>query len=135
VAAAAVRTLSRQGFHQVFNLRGGLAAWRAEICAGARMTRLTGSSRNPCPMASTVLMYSTSWCPYCERARALLTRKGVRFEEIDIETAPEQHGEMIRRSGRYTVPQIFIGPRHIGGSDDMYELDAAAASTSCLQGQ
>jgi glutaredoxin 3 len=72
-----------------------------------------------------VLMYAKSWCPYCDRARALLTSKGVQFNEIDIEAQPEQREEMIRRSGRDTVPQIFIGERHIGGSDELHELDAA----------
>jgi glutaredoxin 3 len=72
-----------------------------------------------------VVMYAKSWCPYCERARALLTGKGVQFREIDIEAQPEQREEMIRRCGQYTVPQIFIGERHIGGSDDIHELDAA----------
>jgi glutaredoxin 3 len=70
-------------------------------------------------------MYTKSWCPYCERARALLKAKGVAFSEIDIESQPEQREEMIRRSGRRTVPQIFIGTRYIGGSDDIHELDAA----------
>jgi glutaredoxin 3 len=72
-----------------------------------------------------VLMYAKSWCPYCDRARALLTSKGVQFNEIDIEAQPEQREQMIRRSGRDTVPQIFIGERHIGGSDELHELDAA----------
>jgi glutaredoxin 3 len=72
-----------------------------------------------------IVIYCKSWCPYCERARALLKSKGVVFSEIDIESQPEQRDEMIRRSGRRTVPQIFIGPRHIGGSDDLHELDAA----------
>jgi glutaredoxin 3 len=75
--------------------------------------------------AAQIVMYTKSWCPYCERARGLLKSKGVLFEEIDIESYPEQREEMIRRSGRRTVPQIFIGARHIGGSDDIYELDAA----------
>jgi glutaredoxin 3 len=74
-----------------------------------------------------VLMYAKSWCPYCDRARALLTSKGVQFNEIDIEAQPEQREQMIRRSGRDTVPQIFIGERHIGGSDELHELDAAGA--------
>ena len=64
-------------------------------------------------------MYTNSWCPYCERARALLTAKACTFQEIDIEAQPAQRAEMIRRSGRRTVPQIFIGERHIGGSDDI----------------
>jgi glutaredoxin 3 len=75
--------------------------------------------------APQIVMYTKSWCPYCERARALLKSKGVAFTEIDIESQPEQREEMVRRSGRRTVPQIFIGIRHIGGSDDIHELDAA----------
>jgi glutaredoxin 3 len=77
-------------------------------------------------------MYTKSWCPYCERARALLKSKGVSFREIDIESQPEEREEMIRRSGRRTVPQIFIGTRHIGGSDDIHELDAAGELDSLL---
>ena len=84
--------------------------------------------------APAVLMYSKSWCPYCERARDLLRRKGASFEEIDIETQPERREEMIRRSGRRTVPQIFIGERHIGGSDELHGLDAAGALERLLRG-
>jgi glutaredoxin 3 len=72
-----------------------------------------------------VQMYVTGWCPYCERARQLLTQKKVAFEEIDVEARPEARAEMTARSGRHTVPQIFIGDRHIGGSDDLYALEAA----------
>jgi glutaredoxin 3 len=75
--------------------------------------------------APPVVMYTKSWCPYCERARALLKSKNLAFTEVDIESQPEQREEMVRRSGRRTVPQIFIGARHIGGSDDLHELDAA----------
>jgi glutaredoxin 3 len=71
-----------------------------------------------------VVMYATGWCPYCDRARALLTRKGVAFEEIDIEAAPARREEMMTRSGRRTVPQIFIGEVHVGGCDDLHALDA-----------
>jgi glutaredoxin 3 len=79
-------------------------------------------------------MYAKSWCPYCERARALLKRKGVTFQEIDIETQPGQREDMIRRAaGQYTVPQIFIGERHVGGSDELYELDAAGGLDPLLQ--
>ena len=81
-----------------------------------------------------VLMYVKSWCPYCERARALLKSKAIAFEEIDIESHPEQREEMVRRSGRRTVPQIFIGSRHIGGSDDIHELDAAGGLDPLLRG-
>jgi glutaredoxin 3 len=84
-------------------------------------------------MNEPVVMYVTSWCPYCARARALLSSKGVAFQEIDIEAQPGQREDMIRRSGRTTVPQIFIGERHIGGSDDLYELDAAGGLDPLLQ--
>jgi glutaredoxin 3 len=80
-----------------------------------------------------VTMYTKSWCPYCERARDLLRRKGVAFQEIDVETQPGQREDMIRRCGQYTVPQIFIGERHVGGSDDLYELDAAGGLDPLLQ--
>ena len=84
--------------------------------------------------APHIVMYSASWCPYCARARSLLTRKGVSFVDIDIEAQPGQPEEMIRRSGRHTVPQIFIGERHIGGCDDLYELDSAGGLDPLLQG-
>lgn len=80
-------------------------------------------------------MYSTPWCPYCTRARALLTRKGLHFEDIDVEAHPERRQEMVRRSGRHTVPQIFIGERHIGGCDDLHALDAAGGLDPLLQRQ
>jgi glutaredoxin 3 len=70
-------------------------------------------------------MYSRSWCPYCERAQALLRAKGLTFEAIDIEAQPEKRAEMIERSGRSTVPQIFIDGRHVGGCDELHALDAA----------
>lgn len=75
--------------------------------------------------APQVVMYATGWCPYCARARNLLASKGVAIEEIDIEAAPARRQEMITRSGRRTVPQIFIGDTHVGGSDDLHALDAA----------
>ena len=76
-------------------------------------------------MPPKVQMYATAWCPYCERARELLKSKNVDFEEIDVDARPEARAEMVARSGRRTVPQIFIGDRHIGGSDDLFELEAA----------
>ena len=74
---------------------------------------------------TTVTMYATGWCPYCTRARQLLAAKGVTVDEIDIEARPDQRAVMMERSGRRTVPQIFIGERHIGGCDDLHALDAA----------
>jgi glutaredoxin 3 len=71
-----------------------------------------------------VVMYTTSWCPYCSRARKLLDSKNVTIEEIDV-SAPEKRAEMQQRSGRRTVPQIFIGDHHVGGSDDLHALEEA----------
>ncbi|MCS6946420.1 MAG: glutaredoxin 3 [Steroidobacteraceae bacterium] len=70
-----------------------------------------------------VIVYATAWCPYCERARQLLRAKGVAFTEIDVDADPERRAEMERLSGRRTVPQIFIGATHVGGCDDLYELN------------
>ena len=78
-------------------------------------------------------MYATGWCPYCARARQLLERKGVSFEEIDVEAASEARAEMTSRSGRRTVPQIFIGERHVGGCDDLFDLDARGGLDKLLQ--
>ncbi len=69
-------------------------------------------------------MYTTAICPYCIRAKHLLERKGVRYEEIRIDGDHEQMRIMMARSHRHTVPQIFIDDHHIGGFDDMAALDA-----------
>ena len=81
-----------------------------------------------------VVMYTTSWCPYCERARKLLAAKNVTFSEIDIESAAERRAEMRNRSGRTSVPQIFIGDHHVGGSDDLAALEAAGKLDALLSG-
>jgi thioredoxin reductase (NADPH) len=70
-----------------------------------------------------ILMYTKSWCPYCDRAKALLREKGQSWTEIDIEAQDEKRAEMVERSGRSTVPQIFIGERHVGGFDDLAALE------------
>jgi glutaredoxin 3 len=76
--------------------------------------------------AAEVIMYSTGWCPYCDRARALLQRKGVSVSEFKVDEDPAHRETMLKRSGgRRTVPQIFIGDRHVGGFDDLYALDKA----------
>ncbi len=71
-----------------------------------------------------VTVYATVSCPYCRRARSLLERKGVPFTEILVDKDPTRRAEMEARSGRSSVPQIFIGDRHIGGFDDTAALDA-----------
>ena len=75
--------------------------------------------------APKIEVYATQWCPYCNRARALLTAKGAAFDVIDIEATAGAREAMQERSGRRTVPQIFINGRHIGGCDDLVALDTA----------
>jgi glutaredoxin 3 len=75
--------------------------------------------------APKIQMYAAGWCPYCARARRLLQDKGVPFEEIDVDARPEARAQMVARSGRDTVPQIFIGDVHIGGCDELLARDAA----------
>jgi glutaredoxin 3 len=73
-----------------------------------------------------VELYTTPFCPYCTRARALLDHKGIAFTDIDITEEPARRAEMIRRAGgRTSVPQIFIDGEHIGGSDELVALDRA----------
>jgi glutaredoxin 3 len=70
-----------------------------------------------------VRMYSTQTCPFCVMARRLLSAKGAKVDEIAVDRQPEQREEMTRITGRYTVPQIFVGDVHVGGCDDLYALD------------
>jgi glutaredoxin 3 len=73
-----------------------------------------------------VEIYTTRSCPYCHSAKALLTRKGVAFTEIDVTGDPDGRSKMVERAkGHYTVPQIFIGAIHVGGCDDLYALEEA----------
>jgi len=83
--------------------------------------------------SARIEIYTTSWCPYCERARALLRSKGAAFEDISIEADPMLREVMIRRSGRRSVPQIFIDGAHIGGSDELYALDVAGGLDPLLR--
>ena len=70
--------------------------------------------------APEVTLYTSAWCPYCMRAKALLERKGIAFREIDVEAGRELRQEMIARSGgRRTVPQVFINGTHLGGSEEL----------------
>jgi glutaredoxin 3 len=78
------------------------------------------------PDAPPVVVYTTPSCSYCRSAKALLQRKGVPFTEVNVAGVPERRAEMVERAhGRNTVPQIFIGATHIGGCDELYELDEA----------
>ena len=81
-----------------------------------------------------VTVYVTDWCPYCQRAKGLLTSKNVVFSEINVEDDPKLREEMVARSNRRTVPQIFIGDKHIGGCDDLFELDHGGELDRLIQG-
>ncbi|MEM0514136.1 MULTISPECIES: glutaredoxin 3 [Pseudoalteromonas] len=82
---------------------------------------------------SDVVLYSKDYCPFCQRAKALLDKKGVTYTEYDIGLQPELRDEMIKRAnGGYTVPQIFIGDQHIGGCDDMMALEARGELNALL---
>jgi glutaredoxin 3 len=83
-----------------------------------------------------VEIYTTRFCPYCHSAKALLKRKGVPFEEIDLSSDWKRRDEMIERAnGRTTVPQIFIGPVHVGGSDELHALERAGKLDPLLAGE
>ena len=74
---------------------------------------------------SEITIYTTELCPYCMRAKALLREKGADFQEIDVSYDPvERQRMMARAGGRRSVPQIFVGERHIGGCDELYALNA-----------
>jgi glutaredoxin 3 len=71
-----------------------------------------------------IVMYSTAWCGYCQRARNLLERKGLAVREIKVDEQPDERELMLQKTGgRRTVPQIFIGERHVGGYDELAALD------------
>ena len=82
---------------------------------------------------ANVEIYTKATCPFCHRAKALLAQKGVAFQEIAIDGDAEKREEMIKRSGRTTVPQIFIDAQHIGGCDDLYALDGRQGLDPLLQ--
>ncbi len=80
-----------------------------------------------------VVVYSTKFCPYCDRAKSLLQRKGVSYKELKIDQNMSLMQEMVEKSKRRTVPQIFIDDYHVGGYDDMAELDAAGKLDKLLK--
>ena len=83
-----------------------------------------------------ILMYCTGMCPYCQMAERLLKSKGVTaIEKIRVDLEPERRREMMERTGRRTVPQIYIGATHVGGFDDLAALDEAGGLDPLLKGQ
>jgi len=81
-----------------------------------------------------VMVYVSDWCPYCQRAKGLLAQKNLEFSEINIEDDAKLREEMIARSNRRTVPQIFVGDKHVGGCDDLFELDRSGELDRLIQG-
>ena len=69
-------------------------------------------------------MYCTAACPFCRSAERLLLEKGAKIDKVRVDLEPARRAEMMQKSGRRTVPQIWIGSRHVGGCDDLYALDA-----------
>lgn len=87
-------------------------------------------------MTARVVMYSTAVCPYCVMAERLLKSKGVEhIDKIRVDLQPEQRAEMMQKTGRRTVPQIYIGDTHVGGFDDLSALDHAGKLDPLLQGE
>ena len=85
-------------------------------------------------MTANVVMYTTAVCPYCIRAERLLDAKGVKIEKIRVDLDPEQKTIMMQKTGRRTVPQIYVGETHVGGFDDLYALDQAGRLDPLLKG-
>lgn len=81
----------------------------------------------------SVVIYSSDWCPYCIRAKQLLTHKGVVFNEIKVDGKPELRAEMTRKARQTSVPQIWIGDTHVGGCDDLYALERAGKLDALLK--
>jgi glutaredoxin 3 len=95
------------------------------ICGGGAPSKADGMS--------AVEVYTTPFCPYCISAKKLLRSKGVEFTEIDVASVPARRTEMTTRAnGRTTVPQIFVGSVHVGGCDELYELDEAGRLDALL---
>lgn len=131
----AASKLKKLGFTEVHNLGGGMMAWER---ANLPVTTKVGVPPKPAaPEAAEaekaadkeagehdVLVYTTRQCPFCTRAINLLELKGVGYTEIRIDDHPDKREEMESRAKRTSVPQIFIGEVHVGGCDDMYELEA-----------
>ncbi len=81
-----------------------------------------------------VTIYTTPYCGFCHAAKRLLDSKGVAYKEIDVSVSPEKRQEMMQKAGRHTVPQIWIGETHVGGCDDIHDLDRRGKLDALLAG-
>lgn len=96
-------------------------------CAG--MPEATGTLAGP---MTPVIVYSTTWCPWCDRAKALLNARGIPFDDVNIETQPDFRQKLVDLTGGYTVPQIVIGEKPIGGFRELRALDASGELADLL---
>ena len=85
----------------------------------------------PGPM-TPVIVYSTTWCPWCDRAKALLKTRGIAYDDVNIETQPDFRQKLVELTGGYTVPQIVIGDKPIGGFRELRALDASGELAELL---
>jgi glutaredoxin 3 len=85
-------------------------------------------------IAPAIVIYVTGWCPYCQRAQGLLTKKGLGYQVIDVDEDPKARETMMARSGRRSVPQVFIGDKHVGGCDDLFALEGSGELDRMIQG-
>jgi glutaredoxin 3 len=85
-------------------------------------------------VTARVLMYTTAVCPYCQMAERLLRAKGVEIEKVRVDLEPARRAEMMEKTGRRTVPQIYVGDTHVGGYDDLAALDRAGGLDPLLAG-
>jgi glutaredoxin 3 len=85
-------------------------------------------------VTAKVLMYTTAVCPYCQMAERLLLAKGVQIEKVRVDLEPARRAEMMEKTGRRTVPQIYVGETHVGGYDDLAALDRAGKLDPLLNG-
>jgi glutaredoxin 3 len=84
--------------------------------------------------APDIVLYVAGWCPFCVRAQGLLTKKGLAYRVVDVDEDAKSREEMIARSGRRTVPQVFIAGKHVGGCDDLFALEDAGELDRLIQG-
>lgn len=123
-AMALAKALHKQGFSHLSVLRDGLLGWNSDRLP---LTTVSASQR-----LANIEIYTRADCPYCSRAKALLAQHGAEFKEIAIEHDEHQQQAMVSRSGRTSVPQIFINGAHIGGCDDLLALEAQKGLAALL---
>ena len=106
--------------------------WR-DLFAGTSEQSRAGAAEDAADTGPEVVIYTTMLCPYCWRAKTLLTRKGVAYHEIDVGMSANKRAELMDRAGgSHTVPQVFIAGRHVGGSDELAALERSGKLDSLL---